>query len=128
MDFPDYSHDLHLFANPIEKNKPNPKDKNVIYFGPGIHEIPNQKLKVASNKTVYLAGGAVIKGRIALDNVSNVRIQGRGMVDEEIRGGIHIANSKNVNGIFASQCFTGGSDGVKIKTLKLPVFMDGEMV
>ncbi len=120
----DIFHNLHLFANPIEKNKPNPKDKNVIYFGPGIHEIPNQKLKVASNKTVYLAGGAVIKGRIALDNVSNVRIQGRGMVDQEIRGGIHIANSKNVNveGIFASQCFTGGSDGVKIKNVKTTSF------
>ncbi|MFA9193362.1 glycosyl hydrolase family 28 protein [Flavobacterium sp. FBOR7N2.3] len=120
----DIFHNLHLFANPIEKKVPNPKDPNVIYFGPGIHEIPNQKLKVASNKTVYLAGGAVVKGRIALDNVSNVSIQGRGMVDQEIRGGIHIANSKNVNveGVFASQCFTGGSDGVKITNFKTTSF------
>ncbi len=116
----DIFHNLHLFANPIEKNAPKPKDRNVIYFGPGIHEIPNQKLKVASNKTIYLAGGAVLKGQIALDSVSNVNILGRGMVDQEIRLGIHIANSKNVNveGVFASQCLAGGSDGVKINNVK----------
>lgn len=113
-------HNLHLFANPIEKNAPNPKDPNVIYFGPGIHEISNQKLQVASNKTIYLAGGAVLKGQIALDSVSNVNILGRGMVDQEIRLGIHIANSKNVNieGVFASQCLAGGSDGVRINNVK----------
>lgn len=116
----DIFHNLHLFANPIEKNKPNPKDPNVIYFEPGIHEIPNQILKVPSNKTVYLAGGAVLRGQIALDSVSNVNIQGRGIVDQEIRLGIHIANSKNVNveGVFASQCLAGGSDGVKITNVK----------
>lgn len=116
----DIFHNLHLFANPIEKNAPKPKDRNVIYFGPGIHEIPNKKLKVASNKTVYLAGGAVLKGQIALDSVSNVNILGRGIVDQEIRLGIHIANSKNVNveGIFASQCLAGGSDGIKINNVK----------
>lgn len=116
----DIFHNLHLFANPIEKNIPDSKDPNVIYFGPGIHEVPNQKLIVPSNKTVYLAGGAVLKGQIALDSVSNVNILGRGMVDQEVRLGIHIANSKNVNveGLFASQCLAGGSDGVKISNVK----------
>jgi len=116
----DIFHNLHLFANPIEKNIPNPKDPNVIYFEPGIHEIPNQKLVVPSNKTVYIAGGAVLKGQIALDSVSNVNILGRGMVDQEVKLGIHIANSKNVvvEGVFASQCLAGGSDGVKINNVK----------
>lgn len=116
----DIFHNLHLFANPIEKNIPDSKDPNVIYFGPGIHEVPNQKLIVPSDKTVYLAGGAVLKGQIALDGVSNVNILGRGIVDQEIKLGISVANSKNVNveGVFASQCFTGGSDGVKINNVK----------
>ncbi len=116
----DIFHNLHLFANPIEKNIPDSKDPNIIYFGPGIHEVPNQKLIVPSDKTVYLAGGAVLKGQIALDGVSNVNILGRGMVDQEIKLGISVANSKNVNveGVFASQCFTGGSDGVKINNVK----------
>ncbi|EJL64419.1 glycosyl hydrolase family 28 protein [Flavobacterium sp. CF136] len=116
----DIFHNLHLFANPIEKNIPDSKDPNVIYFGPGIHEVPNQKLIVPSDKTVYLAGGTVLKGQIALDGVSNVNILGRGIVDQEIKLGISVANSKNVNveGVFASQCFTGGSDGVKINNVK----------
>lgn len=116
----DIFHNLHLFANPMEENIPKAKDPNVIYFGPGIHEIPNQKLVVPSNKTVYLAGGAVLKGQISLDNVSNVKIVGRGIVDQEIRLGIHIANSKNVDveGVFASQCLSGGSDDVKITNVK----------
>lgn len=116
----DIFHNLHLFANPIEKNIPKSKDPNVIYFGPGIHEIPNQKLVVSSNKTVYIAGGAVVKGQIAVEDASNVNILGRGIVDQEVKLGIHISNSKNVNveGVFASQCLTGGSDGVKINNVK----------
>lgn len=116
----DIFHNLHLFANPLEINPPKPTDSNVIYFGPGIHEIPNEKLNVQSNKTVYLAGGAILKGQIRLDSVSNVTIRGRGMVDQEIKLGIHIANSKNikVEGIFASQCLTGGSDQVAIENVK----------
>ena len=116
----DIFHNLHLFANPIEKNLPNPKGKNVIYFGPGIHKIPNQKLIVPSNKTVYLAGGAVLKGQIVIDNVENVKICGRGIVDQEVRLGIKVAFSKNVTiqDVFASQCFTGESDQVTIQNVK----------
>lgn len=116
----DIFHNLHLFANPIQTYVPNKTDENVIYFGPGLHEIPNQKLQVPSNKTVYLAGGAILKGQIALDSVSNVNIIGRGMVHQDVRLGIHIANSKNikVEGVMASQCLTGGSNHVEIKNVK----------
>ena len=37
----DIFHNLHLFANPIDEKKPKKlKDKNLIYFGPGIHTFP----------------------------------------------------------------------------------------
>lgn len=45
----DIFHNLHLFANPIDRNNPlkpgmNPKklkkNRNLIYFGPGIHQLP----------------------------------------------------------------------------------------
>ena len=116
----DIFHNLHLFANPIQDYIPKKKDLNVLYFGPGIHDIPNKKLQVPSNTTVYLAGGAVLKGQISLERVSNVKILGRGMVDQSIKGGIHIANSKNVKveGVFASQCFTGGSENIEITNVK----------
>jgi hypothetical protein len=56
---------LHLFANPMEKDMPNIKDTNVIYFGPGIHEI--SRLVVGDNKTIYIAGGAILRTVIKED-------------------------------------------------------------
>ena len=116
----DIFHNLQLFANPVETNKPKAGDENVIYFESGIHEIPGQVLKVESGKTVYLAGGAILRGQILIKDAENVKVIGRGMVDQSIKHGVHIANSKNVeiNGIFCSQCFTGGSDYVTIRNVK----------
>jgi len=92
---------LHLFANPLETDPPKPGDPNVIYFGPGVHEIGTTR--VPSGTTVYLAGGAVVKGKIlpdekpvqernwrgnkvytnlfVLDKVKGVTIRGRGVLD-----------------------------------------------
>lgn len=53
---------LHLFANPPEPDAPRPDDPNVIYFGPGIHQVSH--LVVGDNKTVYVAGGAVVRAVI----------------------------------------------------------------
>ncbi len=57
----DWVHSLHLFANPIEANAPQPNDPHVIYFGPGIHEI-KAGITVGSGQTLYLAGGAILHG------------------------------------------------------------------
>ena len=51
---------LHLFANPLEVDPPRPNDQRVLYFGPGVHEIGTAK--ISSGTTVYLAGGAVVRG------------------------------------------------------------------
>lgn len=53
---------LHLFINPSEENIPDPDNPDVIYFGPGIHEVSN--LVIGNNKTVYVAGGAIVRGII----------------------------------------------------------------
>src|SRR5665647_698170 len=76
----DILHNLQLFANPIETYIPKEGEKDVLYFGPGIHTIPGNVLKVESGKTVYLAGGAILRGQILIKNVENVRVAGRGMV------------------------------------------------
>ena len=45
----DIFHNLHLFANPIDENRPKKlKDKNLIYFAPGIHQLPGDTLNVPS--------------------------------------------------------------------------------
>lgn len=118
----DIFHNLHLFANPIDGNKPKKlKDKNLIYFGPGIHQLAGDSLLVASGKTVYIAGGAVVKGCLKVANANQVRILGRGIIHPEGRGaGVEINRSKDVlvEGIITTQCPTGGSDGVTIRNVK----------
>jgi len=53
---------LHLFANPPETDIPRADDPDVIYFGPGVHEVSH--LVVGDDKTVYVAGGAVVRAVI----------------------------------------------------------------
>lgn len=45
---------------------------------------------------------------------------GRGIIDHSIKGGIRIANSRDVyvEGIVATQCATGGSENVTIRNVK----------
>ena len=117
----DIFHNLHLFANPIDEKKPKKlKDKNLIYFGPGIHTFPGDTLNVPSGKTVYIAGGALVKGCIQVVNAQNVKILGRGIVIPERWAGLRIVNSKNVlvEGVITTQCPTGGSDSITIRNVK----------
>jgi hypothetical protein len=69
---------LLLFANPIEKDPPKANDAGVIYFGPGTHKAG--LITVRDNQTLYLAGGAVVHGAVAVRG-SNIRICGRGILD-----------------------------------------------
>ncbi len=69
---------LLLFANPIEKNRPKPEDRGVIYFGPGVHK-PG-RIVLTNNQTLYLAGGSVVKAGVVAEG-ENLRITGRGILD-----------------------------------------------
>ena len=55
----DWVGSLHIFADPLERDAPKPDDPAVIYFGPGIHEV--SRLVVGDGKTVYVAGGAIVR-------------------------------------------------------------------
>ncbi|UCC96525.1 MAG: hypothetical protein JSW66_11855 [Phycisphaerales bacterium] len=71
---------LFLFANPLETNRPKPGDKNVRYFEAGrIHRAG--EIKLESDQTVYIAGGAIVRGRIRAEGAENVRVLGRGILD-----------------------------------------------
>ena len=94
----DRLHNLHLFANTIDKNKPNPKDPNVIYFGPGVHQPedqPGDVYHIPSGKTVYIEGGAIVKAKFLISNAKDIVIKGRGIIMQPERG-VEIRNSKNV--------------------------------
>jgi hypothetical protein len=87
---------LHLFANPVEQNPPAEGDKNVMYFGPGLHTPPNGELTVPSNTTVYLAPGAVLNSFVLFEGVENSRITGRGVIYNSKWGAMLIRKCENV--------------------------------
>lgn len=72
-------HALHLFVNPMEADTPDPRDPNVRYFGPGVH-CPGV-IKMTSNQTIYLAGGAVVYGAVIAEKADHLTIRGRGILD-----------------------------------------------
>jgi hypothetical protein len=123
----DKLHNLHLFANPIETFRPDPNDPNVVYFGPGVHlpkDLPGEAFNIPSGKTVYIAGGAIVRGKLLCDKVQNVRILGRGIIDQPQRG-VEIRHSSHVTveGIIVVNpkhytIFAGGSDHLTIRNLK----------
>lgn len=117
----DIFHNLHLFANPLDTFKVDKKNPDLIYFGPGIHRFYDGEFRIPSGKTVYVAGGAVMMGRMLIENAHDVKLLGRGIIDPSVKMGIRIANSRNVHveGLVATQCATGGSDSVTIRNVKV---------
>jgi len=81
----DRLHNVQVFVNPIETDRPR-AGRNVIVFGPGRHTIGgDHTLRVRSNTTVYIAGGAVVQGTLAITNARNVVVGGHGILDPLLR-------------------------------------------
>jgi hypothetical protein len=71
---------LFLFANPIEASPVAPVDSNVRYFQAGqVYEVG--ELRLHDNETLYIEGGAVVRGCIRATSANNVRICGQGVLD-----------------------------------------------
>jgi hypothetical protein len=92
---------LHLFSHRPEVDLPASDDPNVLYFGPGEHWVDT--IKVESGQTVYLDGGAIVRGVLPagikgrqggvlnlfsypgpvldVSDAQDVRICGRGILD-----------------------------------------------
>jgi hypothetical protein len=94
----DKLHNLHVFANGVEEKRPDPNDPNVIYFGPGVHTPAGEaggSYKIPSGKTVYLEGSAIVRAKLVCDSVNNIKICGRGMLDQPPQG-VQVSYSTNV--------------------------------
>ncbi|GHU93351.1 hypothetical protein FACS189479_04610 [Spirochaetia bacterium] len=74
-----------VFADAPEINPPSPDDPGVWYFGPGIHDIGRSVSIPRDKHTVYLAGGAYVRGSFYtnLEKRDNVTITGRGILSGE---------------------------------------------
>ncbi len=70
---------LCLFQTPPETDVPDRDDPAVVYFPAGTHEVG--LLSPKSGQTVYLEQGAWVKGRVYAEDVENVTIRGRGVID-----------------------------------------------
>jgi hypothetical protein len=135
----DIYRNLQVFANSAEKDPPKKDDPGVIYFGPGIHEAG--PISLTDNQILYLAGGSVVHGSVSVSNARNVKILGRGILDNSTHSSsdkvrmIRISNSSDVtiDGIIIvdAQQWTvvpTGSDHIKINNIKIlndVIYSDG---
>ncbi len=70
---------LHIFADPISEYDIDINDENVLYFGKGEHDVGMINLK--SNQTVFIDEGAVVYACIHAIDADNIKIIGRGILD-----------------------------------------------
>jgi len=121
---------LFIFANPLETNIPDKADKNVIFFEKGKIHYPGEVL-VRSNQTVYIEGGAMVRGNFMTDKGKNIKITGRGILDNSryLKGEhrpIEINQCENVliDGIILTEsrhwsCASTASKNVTYNNLKI---------
>ncbi|MBW4080001.1 glycosyl hydrolase family 28 protein [Paenibacillus sp. S150] len=104
----DRFHNLHILANAVEQEIPDPSrsdvlwlkagmhntaelidllyavskngDSKYIYFDSGIHRFDTDRLEIPSFTNVYTAGGALIIGGFICNQVEEVCIRGRGIL------------------------------------------------
>lgn len=116
----DIYHNLHLFADSVME-KPRVRKRDLIYFGPGVHDFGGDSIAVPSGKTVYIAQGAYIKGWFSVYKASNVRILGHGIVMPGRHEGIMVRYSDDVtiDGPVTTQMPVGASDSVTVRNAKV---------
>ncbi|MFG2934696.1 glycosyl hydrolase family 28 protein [Streptomyces sp. NPDC048282] len=87
---------LHVLTNRVEHHAPAADDPDVIYFGPGVQTVPGGVLTVPGGKTVYLAGGAVLKATVHFKDVEKAALRGHGMIWAGPGGGVLCEGSRNI--------------------------------
>ena len=87
-----------------------------------------------SGKTLYIAGGAVVRGGVILNNTMNTKVIGRGVLDHPAFGGVEamFANNLTIDGIIVNDynnansggngVLVGSSTNVSINNIKLLAF------
>ena len=72
---------LHLFVREPLTDTPDIQSSSVIHYGPGYYDISDQQpLMLKSGQTLYLEGGAVLRGRVLVRNADHVTICGPGIL------------------------------------------------
>lgn len=80
----DLSYPLFIFANPELTNIPSKSDPKVKYFEAGkIHNAG--EIILNDNETLYIEGGAIVRGVVRARNARNVAVRGAGIIDGSTR-------------------------------------------
>ena len=92
----DKHHVLHLFPSAMRTAKVDPARPGLRYFGPGIHR-PGI-IRPKSGESVYIDAGAVVYGGILCEDVCDVTISGRGILDAGVleRGNTNTPSLNNL--------------------------------
>ena len=112
---------LQIFADNVLAKPKVKKKKDLMYFGPGVHDFKGDSIHIASGKTVFIDNGAVIKGWLSTYGSRDVKIIGHGIVMPGHHEGIMVRYSKNVyiDGPLTTQLPIGGSDSITVKNAKV---------
>lgn len=74
-------HPLFVFVNGPEVDPPSPGDPGVTYFAPGVHDAGRVLDSVGAGETIYLAGGAYVRGLYrTVTNADDITFRGRGIL------------------------------------------------
>jgi len=76
---------LFLFAGAPAMDKPDPSDPDVRYFDGGQTHEPGL-VHLESGETVYVEGGAVVKGAFRAEDATDITIRGHGVIDASAAG------------------------------------------
>ncbi len=103
--------------------------REFVYYAPGYYT--DENIRLQSNTTYYLAGGAYFTGTFDINRLENVSILGRG-VARPSKGyeGCHVYRSRNVlvDGLILNTCPIGESHDVTlhdVKSISFPQWGDG---
>ncbi len=78
----DRQHNLFLFGYEPDENRPDPEDQQVIYYGPGEHDLGDKDLILYDNQTLYIDYGAKVYGKLRIHG-DNVTVAGHGILSGE---------------------------------------------
>jgi hypothetical protein len=76
---------LFIFAGPLETDVPEKGDEKVIFFEAGKVHTPGEVI-IESDQTVYIEGGAIVRGHFMASRGKNITIRGRGILDNSRYG------------------------------------------
>jgi len=100
---------LYLFANPLESDVPSAADSTVRFFKSGLIHEPGE-IRLKTGETLYIEGGATVRGSITAEDANGIRILGRGILD----GGMPAGTGRRKRMIDLLRCTDVRIDGITI--------------